>query len=204
MTEIQIPPADGNLSKARDARCAPVARKALALCLESKVTLEVNPEAKEIKDVTEKIIAEMALVDSTVSDINWTKVLMVQGIANSMLATYDAEAFESGNERYYGAAFAILEIMMSENIELGMLSQEEVQVAYKSVGPKIVAKLKELGLNAVEVEHVFELLTAMANNIGENVRANVEFAKEKAAEKLFGVDSLNNVRISDIVRVQKQ
>lgn len=192
------------LSKARDERCAPIARKALALCFENKVGLEITPEAKDIKDISEKILAEMALCDATVRDIGWTKVLMIQGIANAMLATYDAEAFESGNERYHGAAFSILEVITSENIELGMLSGEEVKEAYKVVGPKIVAKLKELGLNAVEVEHVFELLTAMANNVGENVRANVEFAKEKAAEKLFGVDNLDNVRISDIVRIQKQ
>lgn len=188
---------------ARDLRCAPIAKKALAMCLEKRISLKNPPDASELKEVTEGIIEEMTKEDLTVLDVTWVKTLMAQAIGYSMAATYEGEGFETGDERYHGAVYAALEIITGSDVKLGMMDAEAAQEAYRTVGPLIVAKFKELGLNAVEVDHVFDLLSACATNVGENARVSVEFAREKAAEKLFKVPYMEAVKISRIIEIQK-
>lgn len=190
-------------SIARDAKCAPIARKALALCLAQKASLADVPLAADIKAVTEAIIAELALTNATVLEVNWVSKLMVQAIGNGAVSIWQTEGLESGDERYHAAAYALLKVLVDEEVTLGMYTPEELKEKYASVGAKIVATVKELGLNAVEADYVFGLLSAMATNIGKNVTNSVEVAKEKTAEKLFGVESLNDVTIARIVEIQQ-
>ena len=189
---------------ARDTLCAPIARKALALCLEKKVPFSDAPEAKDLQAVTEAVITEMTLADVCTKDVQWIGKLMVQGVANAVVSTYETVGIESGDERYHSAAYAILEILVNEDVSLGMMTVEETKKAYEGVGAKLVAMIQELGLNAVEVDHVFGLLSTMAHNVGGNVHDNVQKAATNASCKLFGVDFLDDVTISKIIEVQKQ
>ena len=190
-------------SRERDALCAPLARTAIKLCLDKRPPLDDVPEAISIKDVTESIIEEMSKSDLTTRDVKFVSKLMVQAIANGLVSTFETDGIESGNERYMNAAFDVLQILVDEEVSLGIIPPEELKDLYAGVGPRIVGKLQELGLNAVEVDHVFSLLTRMMENVGNNVVESVETAKERAAEKLFGVEDLDYVKISRIVEIQK-
>ena len=145
----------------------------------------------------------MSKSDLTTRDVKFVSKLMVQAIANGLVSTFETDGIESGNERYMNAAFDVLQILVDEEVSLGIIPPEELKDLYAGVGPRIVGKLQELGLNAVEVDHVFSLLTRMMENVGNNVVESVETAKERAAEKLFGVEDLDYVKISRIVEIQK-
>lgn len=190
-------------AKARDERCAPIARKALAIALEKKASLADLPEAQEIREVTEAVVTEMSLADVTTSDVTWISKLMIQALANAVISTHESEGVDSGKERYEAAAYEILKVIVENPTEIGMLTVEELATANKDISVKLIEKFKELGLNAVEVDYIFGLLTNMATNVGGYANDSVQEAKKRATEKLFNVDDIDAVTIGRIIEVQK-
>lgn len=193
-----------DLTAQRDLRVAPVARQALAICLDKKASLLDVPEASIIKEVTELILTEVVSANLMRSEVTWLKTLLVQAIANSVVSTFSGDGIESGDEKYEAAAYALLTIIVTNQPQLGMIRQSDVAEIYAPMGKELTGKIKELGLNAVEVDHVFGLLTKMTSNIGNNVEDSVTKASQLAEQKLFGVDDMDNVTVGQIIDIQKK
>lgn len=200
---IKTPTRDA-LSIARDERCIPVARKALSLALEQKVTLNVAPEAVELKPITEAVLTEMTLAKMTTRDVQWVGTLMTQAVGNAIASLYSTEGVKSGDDRYFPAAYTVLKFIVDEDVPLGIMSKEELNTKGKDFGKKLQEKFVELDLNAVEVDYVMDLLVNMTANIGGNVKEAVRVAAQKSSELLFGVEYLDDVTISRIIEVHKQ
>lgn len=204
MEEAVKPPVRNEKSIARDERCIPIARKALALALEQKVTLNVVPEAKELKPVTEAVLTEMTLANLAKKDVNWVSTLMTQAVGNAIASLYHTDGVRSGDDKYFPAAYAILGLIADQDVPMGIMTKEELEARGKPFGEKLLAKFIELDLNAVEVDYVMDLLANMTANIGGNVKESVETATTKASEMLFGVEDMDDVTIARIIEVQNE
>ena len=193
-----------DLTTERDLRVAPIARAALAIFLDKKAPLLDVPDASTIKEVTELVLTDVVAGNLKRSEVEWLKTLMVQAIANSVVSTFSGDGIMSGDADYESAAYTLLEIIIRNNPQLGMMKQADVVEKYALLGKELTVKITELGLTAVEVDHVFGLLTKMTTNIGMNIIDNVEKATKRAEEKLFGVTDLNDVTVGQIIEIQKQ
>ncbi len=91
----------------------------------------------------------------------------------------------------------VLEMIADASLPTGILTDAQVDEAYKGITLKVMALFLERDLNYTDRNFIFQLVAQVTDNVASKVTTNLEASFNLASDKVWGKD-INDLKLIDI------
>src|SRR5258708_19846371 len=91
----------------------------------------------------------------------------------------------------------VLEMIADASLPTGILTDAQVDEAYKGITLKVMALFLERDLNYTDRNFIFQLVAQVTDNVASNVTTNLQARFHLSSDKVWGKD-INDLKLIDI------